>query len=280
MKKFLVLLMLGFTTVAVAQADLYFAEDDPALNKKEWQAAKLAGKWISKDVKPYLDRDGKIVYIYGIAMPTVICAPLKLCDLELQAGEEIRYVNVGDPRWDIQKISSGPDGAVTPHLIIKALDMGVTTTLIVATSRRTYHIKLLARSKNYMPRVGFRYPEEEQAKVFAKEVKKTEEVLKNTMPDTGENFLDLNFEYKISGDKSVLPLRAYNNGTKTIIQMPKNLTATEAPALLVLDEHGDKQMVNYRLHHDRYIVDQLFHKAVLISGVGRRQKIATIVKKG
>lgn len=37
-------------------------------------------------------------------------------------------------------------------------------------------------------------------------------------------------------------------------------------------------MVNYRLQGDRYIVDALFDKAMLIAGVGSRQRRVTITR--
>ena len=54
---------------------------------------------------------------------------------------------------------------------------------------------------------------------------------------------------------------------------------TEAPSLLVLN--GDEEvevMVNYRLQGDRFIVDQLFDKAILIAGVGSKQTKITITR--
>ena len=64
---------------------------------------------------------------------------------------------------------------------------------------------------------------------------------------------------------------------KTIIQMPPKMKQTEAPSLLVLN--GDQEvMVNYRLQGDRFIVDQLFDKAILIAGVGSKQTKITITR--
>ncbi|STX59154.1 putative conjugal transfer protein trbG [Legionella geestiana] len=37
-------------------------------------------------------------------------------------------------------------------------------------------------------------------------------------------------------------------------------------------------MVNYRVQGARYIVDTIFDRAILISGVGRRQERITIIR--
>lgn len=50
-----------------------------------------------------------------------------------------------------------------------------------------------------------------------------------------------------------------------------------APSLLVLN--GDEEVMdNYRLQGDRFIVDQLFDKAILIAGVGSKQTKITITR--
>ena len=87
---------------------------------------------------------------------------------------------------------------------------------------------------------------------------------------------ELDFDYRISGD-GLKPRRVYNDGVRTIIQMPRDMSRKEAPTLLVLNG-GEEVMVNYRLQGDRYIVDALFDKAMLIAGVGSRQRRVTITR--
>jgi type IV secretion system protein VirB9 len=79
-------------------------------------------------------------------------------------------------------------------------------------------------------------------------------------------------------------VRVFNDGHKTIIQMPRAMQQTEAPTLLVVRKDGglfsdpETVMVNYRVQGDRYIVDTMFNKAILISGVGSNQDKITITK--
>jgi len=92
--------------------------------------------------------------------------------------------------------------------------------------------------------------------------------------------------YMVSGNALFRPVRVYNDGIKTIIEMPKAMAATEAPTLLAVRDSGtpfkkDEQvMVNYRLQGSRYIVDTLFEKAILIAGVGTGQKKIVIERVG
>ena len=66
--------------------------------------------------------------------------------------------------------------------------------------------------------------------------------------------------------------------------MPTAMSQTEAPTLLVVRKDGglftddETVMVNYRVQGDRYIVDTIFDKAILIAGVGSSQDKVTIVK--
>ena len=61
--------------------------------------------------------------------------------------------------------------------------------------------------------------------------------------------------------------------------MAKNLKFYEAPALMLLDSKNKEEVVNYRVKQDMYIVDRLFNKAILLSGVGKNQQKIIITKK-
>lgn len=254
------------------------------LTAKERKAARLAKGWIGKKTMPYMVEEGKIVYFFGSTLPSIVCSPLKLCDIELEPGEIVRNLHLGDvARWKAKPALSGPKnspGTIT-HIIVSPLDVGISTSMLVTTDRRTYHFKLVSRRKDYMPRVGFAYAtdiEQGWQEYYASQKVKAE---RSTFPKTRENINKLFFEYEISGDNpSWRPVRVYNNGVKTIIQMPKEMKQTEAPALLVIGEDSEKQMVNFRLKGDRFIVDQIFKEAILIAGVGGDQTKVTITKKG
>jgi type IV secretory pathway VirB9-like protein len=81
-------------------------------------------------------------------------------------------------------------------------------------------------------------------------------------------------------------VRVYNDGQKTIIQMPAAMAQTEAPTLLVVRKDGglftddETVLVNYRIQGDRYIVDTIFDKALLIAGVGSGQDRVVITRGG
>ena len=92
----------------------------------------------------------------------------------------------------------------------------------------------------------------------------------------------LDFDYRVEGEAPWKPVRVFNDGVKTIVQMPAAMAQTEAPTLLVLRQEGgafsddETVLVNYRIQDDRYIVDAVFDKAILVAGVGKGQTRITI----
>jgi type IV secretion system protein VirB9 len=85
----------------------------------------------------------------------------------------------------------------------------------------------------------------------------------------------LNFGYKITGGNEHLrPVRVYDDGAKTYIQMKQEMQNRETPALVVLGADGKGEMTNYRVREQTYIVDRLFDRAQLVLGSGKKaQKV-------
>src|SRR5271155_4314954 len=113
------------------------------LDGKEAAGVALANQWKNHPDRPQRGADGSVVYLYGATLPTLVCAPLEVCAIRLQAGEVINYLHSGDTvRWRITPATSGVGEGATTHVIIKPTDAGLTTNIFIATDRRTYSIKL------------------------------------------------------------------------------------------------------------------------------------------
>ncbi|SEQ93218.1 type IV secretion system protein VirB9 [Azotobacter beijerinckii] len=292
MKKILpaILVSLASATALAAPgdntADLYFSTNNPTLTPQEKAAIEISQRWqkaSATGIKPVDSGDGYVRFIFGAQQPSIVCAVLQVCDVALQAGEQVNSINLGDTaRWAVEPAITGFGATEVQHLIIKPMDVGLETSLVVTTNRRTYHFKLRSHRTQYMPQVAFTYPEEALAKWEAIKRHETVERQKATIPETGEYLGNLSFNYSISGSTSWKPVRVYNDGVKTIIEMPKTMTQTEAPTLLVVRKDGgwfkddETVMVNYRVQSNRFIVDTIFDKAILIAGVGKSQDRVTI----
>jgi P-type conjugative transfer protein TrbG len=269
-------------------ADSYFSKSNARLSPQEKAAVSIAQKWkvgAATGIKPVAGAAGSVSFIYGTQQINIVCAVLQVCDVELQSGEQVNNLNVGDPRFTVEPAISGAGAAEVQHLIIKPLDVGLHTTLIVTTSRRTYHLNLRSHRTEFMPRVVFTYSEDAAAKWEAVKARDAKEKQEQTLPQTKEYLGDLHFQYALAGSATWKPVRVYNDGVKTVIQMPAAMAQTEAPTLLVVRRDGgwfkddETVMVNYRVHGDRYIVDTVFDKAILIAGVGRSQDRVTITRE-
>jgi P-type conjugative transfer protein TrbG len=292
MKKSLFALLLGASSAIAPAApgdhltDLYFSDRNPTLTPQEKAAIAIAEKWKSpraKSIAPVTGPNGSIKFLYGAQQPSIVCAVLQVCDVALQAGEQVNSINLGDTaRWTVEPAVTGSGAGEVQHLIIKPLDVGLETSMVVTTNRRSYHLRLRSHRSQYMPQVAFTYPEEAMAKWEAIKAREGRDRDDRTLPETREYMGNLSFDYEVSGSAAWKPVRVYNDGRKTIIQMPSTMAQTEAPALLVVRKDGgvftddETVMVNYRVQGDRYIVDSVFDKAILIAGVGSSQDRVTI----
>src|SRR3954452_23775661 len=87
----------GAAPLAIAQsgadknlADAYFSAHNPVLTPQEKAAVAIAKRWrdaSATGIKPVAGPDGSVRYLYGAQQPSIVCAVLQVCDVELQAGE-------------------------------------------------------------------------------------------------------------------------------------------------------------------------------------------------
>lgn len=235
-----------------------------SLTGKEVKGMNLSGQWRGRTGLVTSGPDGKVIFLYGEVQPSVVCSPLQVCDIELQAGEVVRDVLVGDTvRWKVEPATSGAPGGQAIHLIVKPTEPGLVTSMVVTTSRRTYHIQLKSHATQYMARVGFDYPEDVSSRLADVNAR----LEASMIPGAGVPAEQLNFQYSISGSTNWRPTRVYSDGTKTYIQFPASVASRDAPVLFVVSG-GQNRIVNYRMKSNMMIVDYAVDKAILVSGVG------------
>lgn len=236
---------------------------------------------------PIVNADKSVRFTYGGSLPVIICAPLQVCDIELQPGEHVRSVQVGDTvRWNVEPAVTGVAPHETVHVVIRPADVGLRTSLVVTTDRRTYRMKLASDAEQYMASVSFAYPEDSQNKWQAlsaraessRPSRRRERALSKKGATKG-NMDSLSFNYELDGDDPPWkPVRVYNDGLQTVIEMPFAMKQTEAPTLLVVRAEGglfaddDVVQVNFRVKGTRYVVDTVFDVADLVVGVGSSQQ--------
>lgn len=130
---------------------------DVALPQNAQEALAVGQAWMSEKHTPAPGKDGRVLYTYGAGLPTVVCAPLRVCVVELEAGEKlVGEPHIGDAvRWIIAPASAGQTDAVTPMIVLKPKQAGLDTNLLLTTDRRAYYLRLISKPEEYLARVAF-----------------------------------------------------------------------------------------------------------------------------
>ncbi len=249
------------------------------------------GKWPTYKTPSYV-----LYPYYGEGPePIVDCAPMRTTDVQLQAGETVTDLAIGDQeRWMATPASSGDPRDPVPHIALKPQALGIETNLTIYTTKHIYHLVLRSYGRA-MQEVEFYYPDEiltAMRDADANTAKAKRENMQETAVDppaaadggvvkvAAVDPSQLNFAYQISGPNVPWkPLRAFDDGSHVYIQTARGMKSSEAPALII-SAGGGTQMVNYRLVGEYFVVDRLFDQALLVSGVGRQQDRVTIVYAG
>lgn len=196
------------------------------------------------------------------ALFNVYAAPNFLTHIELEPGETILSKGAGDTqRWIVQETHTGFGFTKTPIVVIKPSKPGLTTNLMISTNRRVYYLQVKSFPETYMATVKWTYP---KPLVVENQVDPKRLVAKKA-PKSSQS---LNFKYAFITKKkpSWMPLRAFDDGKKTYIQMPKSASNQEMPALFALNKKGDREIVNYRMEDNFFVVDRLLDLAELRLG--------------
>ena len=94
------------------------------------------------------------------------------------------------------------------------------------------------------------------------------------LPDTAIDKLD--FNYRMSGDRGLQPVRVFNDGTHTYLQMPQGMR--EVPVLFAVGSDGGDTLVNYRFTGQYYVVDGVPAGIALVEGSGKHQRRALVTR--
>lgn len=239
---------------------------------------------------------GFITYPYdAYSHPIITCAPLRVCTIQLETGEQINSIQIGDSaRWGVTNFLTGPnpqDGSESIAFKPKVATSGIKTDLIISTDRRTYTLGLLSDPNSQTHIVNFYYPDDTLKKINESAMAR---ILKNNNPETMSskssgfstkgtvvNTQDIHTNYTISGDKPAWEkgMQVYDDGDKTFIRMPKITDRMALPVVWVLTSSGDKEPMNANYKHPYFILNGLYQTIYLKSGIGKKEVEVTIHNK-
>ena len=232
-----------------------------AANKAALQEPTAYGYINAVQVYPYTE--GALYRLYA--------APEQVSDIALQPGETLTAVSAGDTvRWVIGDTTSGSGDAKRVHVLVKPFAPGLTTNLVIATDRRTYHLQLESTDRTSMAAISWTYPRDTLIALQ----RRNDQAEAASPVAAGVTLENLRFRYAISGDNPPWrPVRAFDDGSKVYIEFPGRIDQGEAPPLFVVGPDGDNQLVNYRVRRNYYIVDRLFAAAELRLGADPQQVV-------
>ncbi|QSF54856.1 P-type conjugative transfer protein TrbG [Brevundimonas fontaquae] len=203
-------------------------------------------------------------------------APLRVTTLTLGAGETLVSKAAGDTvRWQIGETSSGDGAGQRTHVLLKPLQRGLETNLVLTTNRRVYFIDLRSGDASGFNAAiawdaGAMDPPAMEPIAEAAEMRVSDPV---AMP---EGPIDARYRIEPQGRRARwTPASVFNDGQRTFIAFDPDLQIDEAPALFVIAADGETQMVNYRQAGGLFIVDRVFDRAELRLG-DRRPQIVRI----
>ncbi len=235
-----------------------------------------------------------VTYPFGHSQPTVTCAPLRACVVELQAGESVVSEIAGDTqRWEIQLASAGVDGR-TSLVVVKPHDCALTTNLVLATtSGRIYDLTLdsppcergtLNPRGIYTRRVRFYYPDA-MVQAWAPPPAAAHP---DTMRGNGQapgrgtgpvSGIDaLNFAYRLRADHRFpwRPVAVFDDGAHCYIKLPPHARHRDVPVLFAVGEDGTRTLLNYSIVHDTYVTDRVVRGAQLVLTDGDEERVLRI----
>jgi len=210
-------------------------------------------------------------------------SPHFLTAIMLRPGEKLLAKAAGDTvRWVLGETAegSGPDQQVV--VLIKPIRGGLRTNVVLTTDQRTYLIEAASREgATYTSAVSWNYPQEQMQALAAAQAAQAQKASVVVAPALAID--QLHFGYKVEPLKGKpprwQPLRVFDDGTKTFIQFPVNMAATDAPPLFLVGPHDSAELVNYRYINGYYVVDRLIDVAELRIGE-KPQTIVRITRTG
>jgi type IV secretion system protein VirB9 len=194
--------------------------------------------------------------------------------LEFSEDEEIEMISVGEGfAWRLTPVGR--------RLFVRPLEISAHTNMIITTNRRTYHFDI--RSSDYSGKsdeelvytVRFFYPQVGQTLPIPPQLSvpnRASEILKPKVVDVKSNYAEAkedskpnnigdvfnktkqeNYNYSFVGnDKTVTPLKIYDDGEQTMIQFINNNEVI--PEINIVDNDGGEQKLNYVIKNGLVII--------------------------
>lgn len=254
---------------------------------------------------PVVKRAGFVQYPFGEVQPILNCQENYGCDVELQAGEEVQAVILGNaPLWDYLVWESNQEHEATPHVTIAPRVASTKTNAIIGTNRRTYHLELLSSKKSdYVRSAKYYYPRERLEEFLASKRKKRavkaaqdqrnarESLMSEIANSGGLPYEYISFGWEIDAPKRISwkPSRVFDDGSHIYLQFPENVVFEDFPGIYIPTKGGNLSQVTWRTakpsatksrEKGTYLmVDGMYQELHLIGGFNGEEEVIIRKKK-
>jgi len=263
-------------TIVYVDRPVYYPANEPldkpklkgkdAAKKSTGEATQVPERWTGGTM--YYDFDPDFTY-------EVYCQPYRVTDLLLEPGEQVIEMPFlsEEKVWEIGAGVSRNGNVDTQHFFLKPAYSGLITAFIIITDKRVYHFLLKSFKDCYMTQVKFTYPNTMPFTLKTDAMK--ENMNRLTKETVGIDPKYLSFDYKMSYSifkkPYWLPVRVYDDGSKTYIVMNETVLHMTSP---VLFNHRNER-INYYVDKTLIVIPELIEKVTMRVG---REKV-TIKKK-
>jgi type IV secretion system protein VirB9 len=177
--------------------------------------------------------------------------------IEFSHEEEILTISVGDSlAWQITPVSN--------RLFLKPIEEDADTNMTVLTNKRTYHFELHAKRSDKMnsPDLIFamRFIYSDMDSNYVKSLS-YEESIEDMLRDNPKQF---NFNYTLSGEERIAPVRIFDDGKFTYFEFSDHLQ--DIPAFFQVNSDGTEALINYRMRDKFLVVERVATRFTLRYG--------------
>lgn len=252
-------------TVVYVEKPVYYPVEKETTPVKGKDAAKASLKLATQE--PYKYSGGTMYYDFQESFVyEIYCQAYRITDIALEPGEQVlENPFLSETQvWEIGAGVSRKYGQDVQHFYLKPDFSGLTTSMIIITDRRVYHLLLKSFKDCYMAMVEFEYPNTMPYNIKSDAMNAHKNALSQDLNKIDPKFLSFDYKMTYSFFKKPvwLPKRVYDDGKKTYIQLDETVLHTETPVLF----NKKNERINYRVDKNLIIIDELTEKLTLRLG--------------
>ena len=266
----------------------------PPQGKESRQTADLAKQALAASQRvdvtppPIGDADGAITSIGG--RPVLVCSPLHTCVIALPVGTQpVTTVGVSPAQWKVQQSMVGKQ----PEIFLSPVFAGLHQNLVIAAATSkgdaiNYQVRLVSDKNRYVPILRVALPETSsrtwsrsqldrialpEAPAERRYLNKRSRVL--PLPLVPIAAIHTNWTIHCGGGgwfgtsdcQAIRPLRVYDDGVDTVIEMPAGLaTHGGFPIVQAFNQTGKEIGINTQIRGHLIVIDSVPHKIHLRLG--------------